>query len=276
MPALVNASAWNAFHLSQGATFHLLATAYNDSPQRFIAVAEVPSIPSLDATQPAILVDYQTYSGVGQAVTNAQTTAPNLVWLRVRNSATALSQTRAAITKGSTTLEYVADRQDLETSLRQDPLASLITAILAIGLVLSLLLTFIGNLIAISIQMREQVVQFALLRALGMVPAQIRNLLTWELGVMQGVALMLGCIFGGILAITLTPELVFTTTSPTAQQTPLAFYQLQTVLPVRIVIPPTVLLVLAALSMITLGIVAVSVLWLRRLALSQALRLNED
>jgi hypothetical protein len=276
VPALVNASAWNALHLSQGATFHLIVPTYDNSSMKLIAAAEVPSIPSLDATQPAILVDYLTYGGVRQADTNNPVPTPNVVWLRVRNQTTALSQARAAITTGSTRLENVADRQELETSLRQDPLASLITTILTVGLVLPLALTCIGNLIAIWIQMREQVVQFALLRALGMVPTQIRSLLTWEMGVMQGVALALGCLFGGILAVTLTPVLVFTTTLPNVLQTPLAFYQLQTVLPVRIVIPPTVLLVLAALSVITLGIVAVSMLWLRRLAISQTLRLNED
>jgi hypothetical protein len=93
---------------------------------------------------------------------------------------------------------------------------------------------------------------------------------------MQGAALVLGCVFGGILAVTLTPALVFSTTLPDALQSTLAFYQLQTMLPVRIIIPPAVLLVLAALSAITPGIVAPSVLWLRRLAISQALRLNED
>ena len=117
---------------------------------------------------------------------------------------------------------------------------------------------------------------FALLRALGMVPKQIRNLLAWEMGIMQGVALALGCVFGAILAVTLTPSLVFTATSPDVLQTPLAFYQLQSVLPVRIIIPLAVLVVLAALSVITLGIVALSVFWLCRLAISQALRLNED
>ena len=141
---------------------------------------------------------------------------------------------------------------------------------------MTLALTFIGNLIAMSIYMQGQVVQFALLRALGLLPAQIRNLLIWELGMMQGVALVLGCTFGGILAVTLTPELVFTTTSPNALQTPLAFYQLQTVLPVRVVIPPAVLLMLAALSAITLGIVAMSVFWLRRLTISQTLRFDDD
>lgn len=109
-----------------------------------------------------------------------------------------------------------------------------------------------------------------------MLPGQIRNLLMWELGVMQGAALVLGCVFGGILAFTLTPALVFTTTSPNTLQTPLAFYQIQTVLPVRIVIPLAVLLMLAALSVITLGIVAVSVFWLRRLAISQTLRFDDD
>jgi ABC-type lipoprotein release transport system permease subunit len=276
VPALVNASAWNALHLSQGSIFHLIVSTYDHTSMKLIAVAEVPSIPTLDPTQPAILVDYLTYGGVRQRDTNNPLPLPTQVWLRMRNQTTALDQVRAAITKGSTKLENIADRQMLESSLRQDPLASLIMTLLTVGLVLPLALIFIGNLIAIWIQMREQVVQFALLRALGMVPTQIRNLLTWELGVMQGVALALGCMFGGILAVTLTPTLVFTTTSPDALQTPLAFYQLQTVLPVRIVIPPAVPLVLAALSTITLGTVTLSVLWLRRLAISQALRLNED
>ena len=276
VPALVNASTWNALHLSQGAIFHLVLTPYTNSSMKLMVVAEVPSIPSLDPTEPAILVDFQTYGGVLHADTNSPVPTPNLVWLRVLNQGTALSQTRAAITHGSTQLENVADRHKLETALRQDPLATLITTILTIGLVMTLVLAFIGNLSGICIFMKGQVVQLALLRALGMLPAQIRSLLMWELGMMQGVALVLGCVFGGILAVTLTPALVFTTTSPNALQTPLAFYQLQTVLPVRIVIPPAVLLMLAALSMITLGIVAVSVFWLRRLAISQTLRFDDD
>ncbi len=276
VPALVNASTWNTLHLSQGATFHLVLTPYTNSSMKLIAVAEVPSIPSLDPTQPAILVDFQAYGEVLHTDTNSPVPTPNLVWLRVRNQATALSQTRVAITHGSTQLDNVADRQELEKALQQDPLASLITTILAIGLVMTLVLAFIGNLSGFWIYVRGQVVQLALLRALGLLPAQIRNLLLWELGMMQGVALVLGCVFGSILAITLTPALVFTTTSPSALQTPLAFYQLQTVLPVRVVIPPAVLLMLAALSAITLGTVAVSMFWLRRLAISQTLRFDDD
>lgn len=70
------------------------------------------------------------------------------------------------------------------------------------------------------------------------------------------------------LAAALTTTLVFSTTTPNQLSTPLSFYELQSVMPVRIVGPPSVLLALVGLLLMTLGIISGGVVVLRRRAIS--------
>ncbi len=277
VPALVDSATWDAFHLTTGAIFHLSFGGYDSgNSMRLVAMAEVPTIPSTAATDPGILVDYATFSNVRLQDTAQAAISPNRVWLRTQGDAASLDTIIKAFNAPATKLQQYQSRRSIVTTLLADPLASLIAHLLTLGLVVPLVLAFIGNLLALWTQMRQQIVLFALVRALGMVPAQIGSLLTWELGIMQLLALLLGGLFGWLLAVTLTPALVFTTTTADQLDTANAFYSLQTVLPVRIVVPPLAFGISGLIIAFILGMIAIVVLALRRLTISQTLRLNED
>lgn len=277
VPALVNASTWNDFHLSSGAVFHLAVSGYGtNQSMKFVALAEVPTIPSLDPTQAGILADYQTYCQVRQKDTQSPPITPFIVWLRLNADASSQATLAAAATSPQTALTNTTDRPAIQTQLQNDPVAALIERILLSGLALPLVLAFIGNIIAVWTQLRQQNVILALARALGMDPTQIRDLLIWEMGLMQGLALLLGSLFGAVLAFTLTPALIFSTITPNQSISAQGFFVLQSVLPVRIVLSPAVLVALGAFLVITGSIIVVGVASLRRRAISQALRLNED
>ncbi len=234
VPAIVDANTWNAFHLSAGALFHLNMTGYADtSSMRFVALGEVPTIPTVDVVQAGILTDLLTYDGVFQHDTALATPNPDMVWLRTQSDTASLRAVTMALASGGTALANYQNRYAIAAQIRSDPVAALILHILALGLIFPLLLSFIGNLIALWTQMQQQVTLLALARALGMSPAQVRHLLTWEMGLMQVIAVVFGCLFGVLLAMTLAPALVVTTTLPGNLATPLAVYVLQTALPIQ-------------------------------------------
>ena len=114
-----------------------------------------------------------------------------------------------------------------------------------------------------------------MLRALGTTPGQLASVLLFEQGIVYGSAIFLGILFGGLLAETVVPAMVFNDTPQAPGISSDEFYALQHLLPVQIVIPGWLLiaLVLALLCMIALVIMARIV---SQPSIGQTLRLNED
>jgi hypothetical protein len=103
------------------------------------------------------------------------------------------------------------------------------------------------------------------------------GVLLWEQGIIYGAALVLGLLLGAFLIATAVPSLVLS--SATQQGAPIStgeYYALQHVLPVQVVLSPTMLLALV-------GLLALSglALWLMvraaaRPSVGQTLRFAED
>ncbi|HZR39898.1 MAG TPA: FtsX-like permease family protein, partial [Ktedonobacteraceae bacterium] len=222
VPAIVDASAWQRLNLHIGSTFSVKENSGENNTTHYIAIAEVEHIPTVNDSldvgssntfpQPgAIVVDYQTYTAY-QAHTTRIAATPNHVWLRTLDDAASLATIRAALKASDIYLDNLFDRRALLDSLRADPLYLNLLGILIIGGITALLLALLGNLLASWLSTQMRLTNFAVLRALGTEPGQIVRVLTWEQAIIYIAALLLGGIFGALLATTIVPALVFAST----------------------------------------------------------------
>jgi hypothetical protein len=284
IPAIVDALAWNELHLSAGATFTL---SLGDSSLIFVVIGEVQHIPTVndsldvpgtsDYTPPGgILVDYARLTTVYHDFTKGNL-ALNYVWLRTSDDPALLKKIRAALSAGPLQLASFNDRRAIIANLERDPLYVNLIAILRLGAVVTVLLALLGNMIASWLSASRRLINFGVLRALGSAPRQIASVLVWEQGIVYAAAMLLGVLFGALLIAAIVPALVFVG-APDAGTTMSSgeFYVIQHVLPVQIILPPS-------LGLVFVGIVLVCAvaLWMMARVVSkpgigQTLRLNED
>ena len=254
VPAIVAANTWQQLGLSQGMTFHLSTESGDISPTTYVALAEVKHIPPVDdASEGAVLVDYQSLVAgqlQGQGLTQVTAVAQlNAVWLRSSDNPGAVNHVRAALTTGTLALTNLMDRRALGKDNASDPLADGLLSIMSIGVAAALLLAFLANLLLPLLSVRMRQTNFAVLRALGTAPGQVTGMLTWELAIVLATSLVLGLLFGALLAFTSVPPLVFTGALPTSLVaiSSSTIYTLQQIIPVAIVIPLSLLVALLAL-----------------------------
>jgi ABC-type antimicrobial peptide transport system permease subunit len=277
VPTIVAASTWQLLGLSPGAIFHL-TDVYGDSDGvSYLALAEVQHIPPVnDSLQGAILVDYQTM--VAARARAHETTSPNYLWLRSSSDPALLDQTRQALNTSDLALSNLVDRRALSSDNAEDPLVNDLLSILSTGVIVAFLLAFLATICLPLLNTRTRQTSFAVLRALGGKPGEVTLTLVWELAIVLCTSLLLGLFFGLLLAFTSVAPLVFTGVLPTNLVTlsGTAIYLLQQLLPVRIILPPSLLL--AILVQALLSAVAVSLMSrvARHPLIAQALLIDED
>ncbi|HEY7357055.1 MAG TPA: FtsX-like permease family protein, partial [Ktedonobacterales bacterium] len=283
IPVIVDALAWQQLHLAIGAQMLLpLAGGGNTA---LIVVAEVQHLPTVndslsggtsDYTPPGgMLLDFQTLAQRAEGLgTNL---SANMVWLRTSDNPALLAGIRAAISTGPLQLVNVLDRRLILADFRADPLYLTLLGVLSMGVIATLLLAGVGSLLASWLHARQRLTNFAVLRALGMDPRQVADVLLWEQGIIYAAALALGVIFGAVLALTVVPALVFTGAPNFGSALSSGeFDVLQHVLPVQMVLPPSLLAVLVALVALCAGALWLMARVVSQPTLSQTLRLNED
>ncbi|HEY3993966.1 MAG TPA: FtsX-like permease family protein, partial [Ktedonobacteraceae bacterium] len=200
------------------------------------------------------------------------------VWLRTSDNPAAISQVRVALGNPPLALDGLVDRRAISNRNAVDPLSRSLLSILSVGVVAALLLAFLANLLLPLFRMSERKTQFAILRSLGATPDQIARLLAWEMVVILASALLLGCLFGLLLILTSVAPLVFTGVLPgnLVDLSSLALYTLQQIIPVTIVLPPSLfaaLAILLALCLLAIGLTT----WLaQRPLLAPALFVDDD
>ncbi len=289
VPAIVDVQAWDALHLSPGATFTLNFVPYGTLT--FTALAEVQHIPTIidssagnsaDDTVPAggVLVDYQTFAPVYiNNFAQLGTDLPiNYAWLRTGDAAASLASVRKALSTGCClVLNQLNDRRSLISSLQNDPLYLDLLGVLGIGATTAMLLALAGNLLASWLSARRRLTNFAVLRALGAAPRQVASILTWELGIIYTTALVLGLLFGALFSFLALPVMVFTSVpSSSSDVSSGTFYVVQNVPPINIVIPSSLFIILGALIVICVIALGMMVRVVSKPSISQTLRLNED
>ena len=289
IPAIVDDYTLNRLSLHVGATFILHQDNAPVDNVTFTVIAVIQHIPSINNSLTVVdsnakplpggmLVDYQSYTAVQQQSFGISI-PPEHVWLRTLHTATALAKVRAALQTTTLHLDDLYDRYAINDALVTDPLYLNLLVILTLGACTALLLAVIGDMLASWLSVRTRLTQFALLRAQGASPQQVISVLLWEQGIIYITALLLGGLFGAVLAITVVPVLVFSSVPVSGKLSILSnaeFYVLQQAVSPQIVAPFS--LVIAALVLV--AICCAALLMMARVALhpsmSQVLRLDED
>jgi putative ABC transport system permease protein len=285
VPAIVDALTWNELDLSNEPIF-LMAFPGATQFITFTAIAEVQHIPTVndslisggtsDYSPPGgIIVDYQTFAKIFKATTNVSIPR-NQVWLRTSDAPALLKKIRAALNKGPLALNPVSDRRVMLAQAQSNPLYINLVGVLTLGAITAIFLALIGNLITSWLNAKSRLTNFALLRALGSTPAQIARILLSEQSIVYSAAIVLGIVFGGLLAATVVPALVFSSTPQSPDMTTGEFYVLQRVLPVPLIIPASLLIALALLVLLCIIALGMMARIVSKPSISQTLRLNED
>jgi len=251
-----------------------------------VAVAEVQHIPTVndslasgatsDYSPPGgILVDYQPFASAYAKATNSPAQR-NTVWLRTTDNPGLLSQARTALSQGPLALSPLFDRRAMIAQAQSDPLYINLVGILTLGAATALFLALVGNLLASWLSAKSRLTSFALLRALGSTPGQIASVLLYEQSIIYSAAIGLGFLFGGLLAATVIPALVFSSTPQARDISSGEFYVIQRVLPVQIVLPASLFIAFILLVLLCIAALSMIARIVSRPSISQALRLNED
>ena len=289
VPAVVDASAWNALKLSSNAHF---ALKFTDGLVNFIATAEVQHIPTVNDHASAsansgsvpnggVLVDYPSLAKVYEQVfkANSASLPLNAVWLRTRDDAASLTGIRRTLSKGELQLSSLNDRRAIMDSLYREPLYLDLIGVLALGATVALLLALAGNLIASWLSARSRLTNFAVLRALGAAPPQLAGTLAWEQCIIYATSIILGILFGAIFSALVVPQLIFTSVGASSNAEGLTnsqFYVTQSVPPIQVVVPAALFIALAILIAVCVMALGMMVRVVSQPSISQTLRLNED
>ncbi len=235
-------------------------------------------------------MDYQTYYKVfGESSKKLESYAPpvalspptpfNHIWLRTRDTAVAVAQVRAALQTKALYLNNLYDRSALIDELNNDPLYRNLSSFFILGTITALLLALLGDILASWLSVRTRLTQFVVFRSLGAAPGQIVGMLTLEQGIVHTMAILLGGVFGAILAIMAIPALIVVNIpagGSSGNVSNAQFYTLQQVIPPHVVIPSSLSFILVAL----LFIGAIGLITMIRVSLrpspGRALRLSED
>jgi putative ABC transport system permease protein len=290
IPAIVDSAAWNSLHLSQGAQFELTFSTYG--PLVFVAEAEVNHIPTISDTVNGdsasgipgggVMVDYRTLAPIyNNTFAPFEVALPiNYAWVRSRDDAASIASVRNALSTGCClNLNPLYDRRAILASLQNDPLYIDLQGLLAMGASIGILLALAGSLIASWLNARSRQTSFTVLRALGATQSQVARTLAWEQAIVYTTSLLLGLLFGTILAVLALPVLIYSSVPSSGTASNLsssAFFVLQNTPPIQIVIPVTLIYVLAALVLICIVALALMIRIVLRPSISQTLRLNED
>jgi ABC-type antimicrobial peptide transport system permease subunit len=182
---------------------------------------------------------------------------------------------RAALNGNDLGLAQIIDRRALLVELSYEPLYLALFGMLLIGMAAVVALALLGNLLTSWWSVRRRLLQFVVLRALGSSTRQVTTVLLWEQSLIYTAAVLLGALFGLVLAWLVAPALIFTgvpgSTSDTA-----TFLISQSVPPVRLVFSPWLLAALAALLLLCLLALWVMVTTVMRALPARLLRMSED
>ncbi|GCE26248.1 hypothetical protein KDA_17320 [Dictyobacter alpinus] len=274
IPAIIDDSFWQNYHLKVGDKFALTDPNNSDTPFHFRVLAKVQQIPT-QKTPAGILIDLQSYGTIYNQLLNRDGRGAfqvTTVWLRTSDDPATLSTLRNTLRTSASTL---SDRRILVENLHQEPLYLQVMGILALGPAVALLLILVGNLVSSWLSARDRLTNFALLRALGAAPRNIATTLTWEQSIIYATSIILGVIFGALLSWMAIPTLLFTS-APGQDLTNEQFFLAQNIPPIQVIIPALLgigLALLVALCILALGMMVRIV---SSPSMAMTLRLNED
>jgi ABC-type antimicrobial peptide transport system permease subunit len=182
---------------------------------------------------------------------NGQVNAPQEWWLSTEDGASAA--VTDAVADAPFSAAAVVDRDALVRSLTSDPVPLGIIGAFGLGSVAAVLFAAIGFLVSASISTSERLGEFALLRALGLSPRQLAGWVSGESAFLLAFGFVGGALLGAILAWLVLPFSALTATGERAVPDP------------AVVVP---LEALAVLALLGLGLLAITVVVVRRRVLA--------
>jgi len=284
VPALVDDATWQEMQLTPGARFTLQPPGYGRQSMGFVAIGHVAHLPTVYGSYQGggfngaggVLADYQSYAAIyhhdlAASAANA-TLAPNFAWIATRDDAASQASARKALGSGTLALGSLQDMRQILDNQRNNPLQIEFANTLLIGAATALLLALIGIWVGSWLNARGRLVNFAVLRALGTTPPQMRAMLMWEQAIVYLAGGALGIALGWVLSLTALPMLIFVELATNGN-----FQNVPNVPPARVVVPGGTLgLALGVLVVICILALILTMSALARLSLGQTLRLNED
>jgi ABC-type lipoprotein release transport system permease subunit len=159
----------------------------------------------------------------------------------------------------------VSSSQELTDSLVSDPVALGTIGALTVGFVAAAMFAAVGFAVSATVSARERLIEFALLRALGLSRRQLGAWLIVEQGVLVVMSLALGTLVGIVLTAVILPLIALTQDGRAAVPDVIVIYPWRAVLGLE----------LAVVSVLG-AIVAVLTALLRRIGLGSLLRLGDD
>ena len=293
VPAIVDSTTISQLRLHVGSTFAINFQDIYPTDMQYVIVGVVDRIPTINPLLAlengsgqsmitgGVLVDYQTLLSTYRQqakydILDGSPTPPvlNQLWLHTRDDAVSLASVRTALENPKLGLAMLVDRRLLLTTLQSDPLFLVLDGVLILGTVIALLVALAGDILSSWLSARTRLMSFVTLQALGMTPAQVASVLTWEQVIVSVTGLLLGVGFGVLLIASVIPSLTFTDLNANLSST--QFFALQSALTIRIVVPPSLPFVLLIFVAIVVTTIAIMMRAVSRPALDRVLRLEAN
>ena len=165
----------------------------------------VDGFPTLDPGEPFAVVDLGGYA-LATYARSGEDLFTDEWWLAVDDPA-AVS---AVVTEDPYSVEAIVSRSERTRQLTDDPVALGVIGALAIGSVAALIVAAIGFIVSAVVSTRERLGEFALLRAMGLSPAQLSAWLTFENAFLLAAGVLAGTGLGLLLSWLVLPFVTLT------------------------------------------------------------------
>jgi putative ABC transport system permease protein len=189
---------------------------------------------------------------------------PYEVWIKKERGATSALVYNAIDESGIDVTDVIDANQEI-IKQKNDPMLQGTNGVLTLGFLVSMVIAITGFVIYWILSLKARVLQFGIIRAMGLEKRKVSWMLVWEHLLISGTAIVLGIVIGRVASALFVPliQLVYAS----SEQVP----------PFRIVIQPRdyLQIYMIGLFMIGIGIVLFRVI-ISRLNVHQALKLGEE
>ncbi len=204
-----------------------VTTSLEGTPASVLLIGALDGFPTLDPAKPFLVVDGPTLADARLA--SSAVVAPPTEWWLATNQPTSVA---AAITSGVDRNATIVTTAARRATLLADPIPRGVIGILGLGSLAALVFAAIGFIVSATVSTRERLVEFALLRALGLSGRQLSTWLALEHTVLLVVGSLAGIGLGSILAWLVLPFATLTASGAEVTPPPAVVIPLGSLLPI--------------------------------------------
>jgi hypothetical protein len=227
--------------------------------QRFRIAGSFRRFPTLDPTTPAVVVDLPTYAAVSFAA-HGDVVRPSQWWLKTGADRDVAAQVRAPPFRSL----GVVSRSERARALLEDPVPLGVIGALALGFAVAAAFAAVGFAASAAAAARARMLEFAVLRSLGLRTSQLSGWISLESGLVVGLSLLGGTALGLLVSWLVLPYVALGTSGAAP-------------VPPALVSVPWKLILLLELALLgaLVAVAAVQVLRIRALRPAPVLRSGE-